>query len=246
MKISTWELMTAGRGAFRAAGLAFGSADSAARMLKWSQAVEMEALAWLVSNYSLVEAGAKVDMELIRDEQGQVSIDAGGQCVFVAGQSALDMACADAAHAGVGFCVVSNCAGAGFSGYLAYRGALRGYHSIVLSVQERSVVLRLALPGEESMCLLQRPVDDVASLAQLAGLSVEQTPVNSGLTVICRKSSHRSSGLPGAELVNVAERLAIAARGGYATDDGVANEFLALGRRALVPTSKRSRQQAGE
>lgn len=226
--------------ALRVAGLPLALADEAADLLAWTEAAVGGGLAFVRTGEHARGDGSAV--EVVRTEAGAAVLDCGGTSLLEIGLRVVDFACAGAPARAV---LVRNTCGPQFLPYLVRRCALRGYATEARYAgprfpgrRSRSVGRAEAAAGPDGLQLAVWPDEG------RDGYNLDGTRDGLGAVVVtCRRGegSVDAAGADGACEARAAE----AVRRGMDVDDADYRAFSALAVQIRVPTSERSRAQAG-
>ena len=253
------EIVREGTWALRALGYPYGTAERAANMLAWTEAVHGHGLTMLrLGEAAIIAGAARTPPRWTRDAQGARRADAGGKCLFECGPPALDLATADARlDGGLGRAVLRGAIGTRLSGALGAMAARRGLAAVV--VHAPGVVEIAPVSPAGWICALPTP----AGAAFLAGsldnplpeilparlrvaatdIAEAQTAVDDGFFGITVLATPPMPPPPGA--IDWPQRLALAYRTGSQADPADLQSLYDLEMRTWAPTSERSRAQAG-
>ena len=253
------EIVREGTWALRALGYPYGTAERAAPLLAWTEAVHGHGLTMLRLGETAIAAGAARPAPIWRrDGRGIRRGEAQGKCLFECGPPALDLATADAkAWGGVGRAVLHGAIGTRLSGALGAVAARRGLAAMLVHAPCSAEIA--PVPSAGWICALPTP----SGPAFLAG-SLEQslpTSLPAALQLAAEDvAAARIAGEAGYFSIAVLpcsplapppgaadwpERLALAYRTGNAADAADYASLYALEARTWAPTSERSRAQAG-
>ncbi|WP_233836637.1 hypothetical protein [Paraburkholderia sp. ZP32-5] len=253
---------------FRACGFSVGQADDAAEMLLMTEVLGSDAYRYLLENKgSTLNAALRPHVE--HAEDGQYRIDGAGLSLLQIGPRLIDLACGEASRAGCAFMVVHRTDGALFAPYLARRAARHGYRAVLRVVglaASRSVAAEPDHAGREPSVYVGAGSasgdypDDTRSLMdrlhRFLALHADATSDDGWAAIaverVERVERHDESGMQQAPREAVsAERIDFDAALQHALRHGMtmdAATFSRLGELLVslrVPTSERSRRQAG-
>lgn len=252
------EIVREGTWTLRALGYPYGTAERAANMLAWTEAVHGNGLTMLrLGEAAIIAGAAKSQPRWSRDAQGARRADAQGKCLFECGPPALDLATADARRSGgIGRAVLNGAIGTRLAGALAAMAARRELAAVVVHAPGATEIAPVpvagwicALPTSDGPAFLAGsldiPLPDLPAPLRVAAEDIAnaQTAGDEGcfsLTVLPCPSM-----LPPPGAVDWPHRLALAYRTGSATDPADLETLYALEMRTWAPTSERSRAQAG-
>jgi hypothetical protein len=253
------EIVREGTWALRALGYPYGTAERAAGMLAWTEAVHGGGLTMLrLGEAAIIAGAARPQPRWRRDAQGELRADAQGKCLFECGPPALDLATADARLGdGLGRAVLRGAIGTRLSGALGAMAARRGLAAVVVHAPCAAEIAPVppagwvyALPTPDGPAFLadslDHPLPDLlqADLRVAAGdIAEAQTAGDEGFFSLTVLASPPMSPPPGA--LDWPQRLALAYRTGSPADPADLETLYALEMRTWAPTSERSRAQAG-
>ena len=128
------EIVREGTWALRALGYPYGTAERAAGMLAWTEAVHGSGLTLLrLGEAAIIAGAARPQPRWSRDAEGGRLAEAQGKCLFECGPPALDLATADAKlGGGLGRAVLRGAIGTSLSGALGAMAAQRGLAAVVV------------------------------------------------------------------------------------------------------------------
>jgi hypothetical protein len=258
------EIVREGTWALRALGYPYGTAERAANMLAWTEAVHGSGLTMLrLGEAAIIAGAARTPPRWTRDAQGARRADAGGKCLFECGPPALDLATADARLAdarldgGLGRAVLRGAIGTRLSGALGAMAARRGLAAIVVHAPGAAEIAPVspagwicALPTSDGPAFLADSLDNplpemLPAKLQVAAADIAEAQAAGdegffGLTVLATPPMPPP---PGA--IDWPQRLALAYRAGSQADPADLQTLYDLEMRTWAPTSERSRAQAG-
>jgi hypothetical protein len=253
------EIVREGTWALRALGYPYGTAERAASLLAWTEAVHGHGLTMLrLGEAAIIAGAAQPPPRWTRDAQGRRRADAGGKCLFECGPPALDLATADARlDGGLGRAVLRGAIGTRLSGALAAMAARRGLAAVVVHAPGAAEIAPVspagwigALPTPDGPAFLaaslDNPLPDMlpGNLRVAAGDIAEARTAGDqgffGMTVLATPPMQPP---PGA--IDWPQRLALAYRTGSQADPADLQTLYDLETRTWAPTSERSRAQAG-
>ena len=253
------EIVREGTWALRALGYPYGTAERAATMLAWTEAVHGNGLTMLRLGEAAIAAGAaRPQPRWRRDARGWRRAEAGQKCLFECGPPALDLATADARlGGGIGRAALRGAIGTRLSGALAAMAARRGLAAVV--VQAPGAAEIAPVPPAGWICALPTP-DGPAFLA--GGFDAPlpamlPAPLRVAVGDIAEARTAGEAGFFGVTIlacspmappqaaVDWPQRLALAYRTGSLADPADLDHLYALEMRTWAPTSERSRAQAG-
>jgi hypothetical protein len=253
------EIVREGTWALRALGYPYGTAERAAGMLAWTEAVHGNGLTMLRLGEAAIAAGAaRPQPRWSRDAQETRRADAHGKCLFECGPPALDLATADARlGGGLGRAVLRGAIGTRLSGALGEMAARRGLAAVVVNAPGAAEIAPVppagwicALPTPEGPVFLTDSLDNPlpemlpAPLRVAAGdIADAQSAGDEGFFGMTVMACPPTEPPPGA--VDWPQRLALAYRAGSQADPADLQTLYALEMRTWAPTSERSRAQAG-
>jgi hypothetical protein len=253
------EIVREGTWALRALGYPYGTAERAAGMLAWTEAVHGNGLTMLrLGEAAIIASGARPQPHWRRDAQGGRRAEAQGKCLFECGPPALDLATADARlGGGLGRVVLRGAIGTSLSGALGAMAARRGLAAVVVHAPDAAEIA--PVPPAEWICALPTPegpaflVDSLDcplpellpdKLRVAAGdIAEAQAATDEGFFSMTVLACDPMQPPPGA--VDWPQRLALAYRTGSQADPADLETLYALEMRTWAPTSERSRAQAG-
>jgi hypothetical protein len=253
------EIVREGTWALRALGYPYGTAERAAGMLAWTEAVHGSGLTMLrLGEAAIIAGAARPQPRWSRDTQGGRRAEAQGKCLFECGPPALDLATADARlSGGLGRAVLRGAIGTRLSGVLGAMAARRGLAAVVVHAPCAAEIAPVppagwicALPTPDGPAFLTGRLDCPLpellpdKLRVAAGdIAEARTAVDDGffsLTVLACAPMP-----PPPDAVDWPQRLALAYRTGSQADPADVETLYALEMRTWAPTSERSRAQAG-
>jgi hypothetical protein len=253
------EIVREGTWALRALGYSYGTAERAAGMLAWTEAVHGNGLTMLRLGEAAIIAGTtRPQPRWSRDAQGGRRAEALGKCLFECGPPALDLATADARlGGGLGRAVLRGAIGTRVAGALGAMAARRGLAAVVVHTPGAAEITPVpptgwicALPTPDGPAFLtgslDQPLPDLlpATLRSAAtDVAEAQTAGDEGffsMTVLACAPMPPPTGA-----VDWPQRLALAYRTGSPVDPADLETLYMLEMRTWGPTSERSRAQAG-
>jgi len=253
------EIVREGTWALRALGYRYGTAERAAGMLAWTEAVHGNGLTMLrLGEAAIIAGAARPQPRWSRDAQGGRRAEALGKCLFECGPPALDLATADARLGGrLGRVVLRGAIGTRLSGALGAMAARRGLAAVVVHAPDAAEIAPVppagwicALPTSDGPAFLtdslDHPLPDVlpATLRAAAGdIAEAQAAADEGFFSMTVLACEPMQPPPGA--LDWPQRLALAYRTGSQADPADLETLYELEMRTWAPTSERSRAQAG-
>jgi hypothetical protein len=259
VSVAMAEIVREGTWALRALGYPYGTAERAAGMLAWTDAVHGNGLTMLRLGKAAITAGAaRPQPRWRRDAQGERRAEAQGKCLFECGPPALDLATADARLSdGLGRAVLHGVIGTRLSGALGAMAARRGLAAVVVHAPGAAEIAPVppagwicALPTPHGPAFLVDGLDNPlpeqlpASLHAAAGYIAEaQTAGHEGFFAMTVVECVPTTTPPNA--VDWPQRLALAYRTGSQADPADLHVLYELEVHTWAPTSERSRAQAG-
>jgi hypothetical protein len=253
------EIVREGTWALRALGYRYGTAERAAGMLAWTEAVHGNGLTMLrLGEAAIIAGAARPQPRWSRDAQGGRRAEALGKCLFECGPPALDLATADARLGGrLGRVVLRGAIGTRLSGALGAMAARRGLAAVVVHAPDAAEIA--PVPPAGWICTLPTP-DGPAFLAgsldqplpellpdqlhaSTSDIAEAQAAADEGFFSMTVLACEPSQPPPGT--VDWPQRLARAYRTGSQADPADLETLYALEMRTWAPTSERSRAQAG-
>jgi hypothetical protein len=253
------EIVREGTWALRALGYRYGTAERAAGMLAWTEAVHGSGLTMLrLGEAAIIAGAARPQPRWSRDAQGGRRADALGKCLFECGPPALDLATADARlGGGLGRVVLRGAIGTRLSGALGAMAARRGLAAVVVHAPDAAEIAPVppagwicALPTSDGPAFLAGSLDDPlpeslpAKLhASTGDIAEAQAATDAGYFSMTVLACEPMQPPPGA--VDWPQRLALAYRTGSQAEPADLATLYALEMRTWAPTSERSRAQAG-
>ncbi|NIF55715.1 MULTISPECIES: hypothetical protein [Burkholderiaceae] len=114
----------------RACGFSVGQADDAAEMILLTEALSGDAYRYLLDSKGTT-LNAALRPRVLHEEDGQYRIDGAGLSLLQIGPRLVDLACGEASRSGCALMIVSRTDGAQFAPYLARRAALHGYRAVL-------------------------------------------------------------------------------------------------------------------
>jgi hypothetical protein len=253
------EIVREGTWALRALGYPYGTAERAAGMLAWTEAVHGSGLTMLrLGEAAIIAGAARPQPRWSRDAEGGWRAEVQGKCLFECGPPALDLATADGGlGGGLGRAVLRGAIGTRLSGALGAMAARRGLAAVVVHAPGVAEIAPVppagwicALPTRDGPAFLANSLDNPlpamlpAKLGVTAGDVAEaQTAGDEGFFSMTVLACELMQPPPGA--VDWPQRLARAYRTGSRTDPADLRTLYALEMRTWAPTSERSRAQAG-
>jgi hypothetical protein len=115
---------------FRACGFSVGQADDAAEMVLLTEVLGSDAYRYLLENKGST-LNAVLRPHVVHAEDAQYRIDGAGLSLLQIGPRLIDLACGEASRSGCAFMVVHHTDGALFAPYLARRAARHGYRVVL-------------------------------------------------------------------------------------------------------------------
>ncbi|HET6236120.1 MAG TPA: hypothetical protein VFE41_14345 [Acetobacteraceae bacterium] len=259
VSVAMAEIVREGTWALRALGYPYGTAERAASLLAWTEAVHGHGLAMLRLGEAAIAAGAaRPAPGWRRDAQGIRQADAHGKCLFECGPPALDLATAAARlHGGLGRAVLRGAIGTRLSGALGAIAARRALAAVLVHAPGAAEIAPVpppgwicALPTSEGPAFQAGSLDQALPAMLPAPLHVAAEDIaaaraagNEGFFSIAALSCPPMEPPPGA--VDWPQRLALAYRTGAQADPADLETLYLLEMRTWAPTSERSRNQAG-
>jgi hypothetical protein len=252
------EIVREGTWALRALGYPYGTAERAAGMLAWTEAVHGSGLTMLrLGEAAIIAGAARPQPRWSRDAQGERRADAQGKCLFECGPPALDLATADARLGGLGRVVLRGAIGTRLSGALGAMAARRGLIAVVVHAPGAAEIAPVppagwicALPTPDGPAFqagsLDAPLPDLLQadlLVAARDIAEAQTAGDEGffsMTVLASPPMPQPQ-----RAVDWPQRLALAYRTGSPADPADLETLYTLEMRTWAPTSERSRAQAG-
>jgi hypothetical protein len=259
VSVAMAEIVREGTWALRALGYRYGTAERAAGMLAWTEAVHGNGLTMLrLGEAAIIAGAARPQPRWRRDAQGGRRADALGKCLFECGPPALDLATADARlGGGPGRVVLRGAIGTRLSGALGAMAARRGLAAVVVHAPDAAEIAPVppagwicALPTSDGPAFLADSLDcplpellpDMLRVAA-GDIADAQAAVDEGYFSMTVLACEPMQPPPGA--VDWPQRLALAYRTGSQADPADLETLYALEMRTWAPTSERSRAQAG-
>jgi hypothetical protein len=253
------EIVREGTWALRALGYPYGTAERAAPLLAWTEAVQGNGLTMLrLGEAAISESAARPPAIWRRDAQGTWLAEAHGKCLLECGAPAIDLATADArTGAGVGRAVLRGAIGTRLSAALAALAARRGLAAVLVHSPDAAEIAPVptagwicALPTSLGPAFLNggldEPLPDVLPEAlRIAADDIAAARKNGADGFFSVAAVASPPFAPPSGAVDWPERLARAYRTGSAADRADYEYLYELEIRTWAPTSERSRAQAG-
>ena len=259
VSVAMSEIVREGTWALRALGYPYGTAERAAPLLAWTEAVHGQGLTMLRLGEAAIAAGAaRPPRRWRRDAQGIRRAEAQGKCLLECGPPALDLATADArTGSGVGRAVLRGAIGTQLTGALGAVAARRTLAAVLVHAPCSAEIAPVppagwicALPAPEGPAFLAGSLDQplpaiLPTPLQVAAedVAAARTAGDAGFFSIAAVPCLPLPSPPDA--VDWPQRLALAYRTGSAADPADFATLYALETRTWAPTSERSRAQAG-
>jgi hypothetical protein len=253
------EIVREGTWALRALGYPYGTAERAAGMLAWTEAVHGSGLTLLrLGEAAIIAGAARPQPRWSRDAEGGRLAEAQGKCLFECGPPALDLATADAKlGGGLGRAVLRGAIGTSLSGALGAMAAQRGLAAVVVYAPGAAEIV--PVPPAGWICALPTPDGSAFLTGSLDHPLPEQSPEKLRVAArdIAEAQTAGDAGFfgmtvlactpmpPPRDAVDWPQRLALAYRSGSQADSADLETLYGLGMRTWAPTSERSRAQAG-
>jgi hypothetical protein len=253
------EIVREGTWALRALGYPYGTAERAAGLLAWTEAVHGHGLTMLRLGEAAIAAGAaRSPPRWSRDAQGRRRAEVHGKCLFECGPPALDLATADARlGGGLGRVALRGAIGTRLAGALGAMAARRGLAAVLVHAPGAAEIAPVppagwicALPTPQGPAFLANSLDHplpamlpTPLLVAAGDIAEAQTAGDEGFFSISALPCPPMEPPPGA--VDWAQRLALAYRTGTRADPADFQTLYTLEMRTWAPTSERSRNQAG-
>jgi hypothetical protein len=170
------EIVREGTWALRALGYPYGTAERAAGMLAWTEAVHGSGLTLLrLGEAAIIAGAARPQPRWSRDAEGGRLAEAQGKCLFECGPPALDLATADAKlGGGLGRAVLRGAIGTSLSGALGAMAAQRGLAAVVVYAPGAAEIV--PVPPAGWICALPTPDGSAFLTGSLDHPLPEQSP----------------------------------------------------------------------
>ena len=217
IKLSHWEMTNCGEAVFRVLGLPSGIAERATDLLSFAQAIQTEAVEFLMAKKITFES--KRITEIRKQQKNFVKIVALNHSLFQVGPLSVDLACGLAAQYGKSEIQISNINSTRFASGLAWQALKRGFNVVVIGPNG-------SWRGEKEGCL------------------AEISEKSDDLRIVCSLNDfHNCCDI---RTIPVQKMLEIAISEGYETESSSAQAFLALSRELWLRSTERSRAQGSE